>query len=183
MEEIAHSQLINTFIKAAELNAATVERIAADKVALNEALVNATDDDEFVLLSEPDDLDPGLFSIFRDNEKVITRPEKQHLKTVRTGITDAFGGVAASGSVCVTVSKNFSSALSMLTRRHIVVMDANTIVSRPADVLSKEYLGGKGLDRSFSFISGTSATADMGSLVRGVHGPGQLHIILLEKAK
>ena len=48
-------------------------------------------------------------------------------------------------------------------------------------VLAEEYLDGKGLTRSFSFITGSSATADMGPLVRGVHGPGQLHIIILEE--
>ena len=44
---------------------------------------------------------------------------------------------------------------------------------------SEAYLEGKGLKRSFTFITGPSATADMGPLVRGVHGPGKLHIIVL----
>jgi len=29
------------------------------------------------------------------------------------------------------------------------------------------------------FVTGPSATADMGPLVRGVHGPHQLHVIVL----
>jgi L-lactate dehydrogenase complex protein LldG len=67
----------------------------------------------------------------------------------------------------------------MLTRKHIVVVDADTIVSRPSEVFSESCLDGKGLSRSFSFITGPSATADMGPLVRGVHGPGKLHIIIV----
>ena len=54
------------------------------------------------------------------------------------------------------------------------------IVPRVRDLFSREVLEGKGLARSFTFITGPSATADMGPLVRGVHGPGKLHIIVLE---
>ena len=35
--------------------------------------------------------------------------------------------------------------------------------------------------RDLVFITGPSATADMGPLVRGVHGPHRLHILLLEQ--
>ena len=47
------------------------------------------------------------------------------------------------------------------------------------DLFREDVLDGKGLSRSFVFITGPSATADMGPLVRGVHGPHRLHIIVL----
>lgn len=172
---------INQFIKSAEIAVSTVEVIPANSIALNEALVKATADEEHVLLSNPDDLSPDLFSVFKLNSKVITEPTAEQLSKIRCGVTDAFGGVVATGSVCVSASKNLTSPASMLTRKHIVVVDANTIVPRPRDILSEEYLDGKGLSRSFSFITGSSATADMGPLVRGVHGPGRLHIIIIEQ--
>ncbi len=136
--------------------------------------------DVSLTLADPDDLDPDLFSIFKSHKKVITKPDTEQLANVRTGVTDAFCGVASTGSVCVSISKNLSSPVSMLTRKHIAVVDAQTIVPRPRDLFSEEIPGGKGLKRSFSFITGPSATADMGPLVRGVHGPGKLHIIILE---
>ncbi len=70
--------------------------------------------------------------------------------------------------------------MSALTQIHIVVLDSKTIIPRPHDIFSDDYLNGKGLNRSFSIITGPSATADMGPLVRGVHGPGQLHIIVID---
>jgi len=124
-------------------------------------------------------INPELFAEFRSNTKVIKEPTKEQLSTIRCGVTDAFGAVAATGSVCVPVTNGLTSPLSMLTRKHIVVLDAKTIVPRPRDILSIQYLDGKGTNRSFSYITGTSATADMGPLVRGVHGPGELHIIIL----
>ena len=172
--------IIDEFTNAAKVAAATVEVIKKDALEINDALTKATENEELVLFAEPNSLDSDLFSLFKSNKKVVTEPTEKQLKTIRCGVTDAFGAVKSTGSVCVEVSQGLTSPASMLTRKHIVVVDVNTIVPRPRDVLSEEYLDGKGLFKSFSFITGSSATADMGPLVRGVHGPGQLHIIILE---
>jgi L-lactate dehydrogenase complex protein LldG len=172
--------IIDEFTNAAKVAAATVEVIKKDASAINDALIKSTENEELVLFAEPNNLDANLFSDFKSNKKVVTDPTTEQLKTIRCGVTDAFGAVKSTGSVCVEVSKGLAIPASMLTRKHIVLVDANTIVPRPRDVLSEEYLEGKGLSQSFSFITGSSATADMGPLVRGVHGPGQLHIIILE---
>ncbi len=179
MNNVSTTKLIQEFRETAELADATSEVIPANTAALNEALIHATKDEEIVLFAEPEDINPELISEFKVNPKVVTEPTKEQLSMVRCGVTDAFGAVAATGSVCVPVSKGLTSPVSMLTRKHIVVLDAKSIVPRPRDVLSEKYLDGKGMTRSFSFITGTSATADMGPLVRGVHGPGELHIIIL----
>lgn len=172
-------KIIQEFRETAENADATTEVIVANVESLNEALIKATKDEELVLFSEPEDIASELFSLYKENPKVITKPTKVQLSTIRCGVTDAFGAVASTGSVCVPVSKGLTSPISMLTRKHIVVLDAETIVPRPRDILSNKFLNGKGMNRSFSYITGTSATADMGPLVRGVHGPGELHIIIL----
>ncbi len=173
------TKMIQEFREAAELADATTEIIPANSASLNKSLTQATASEELVLFAEPEDIAPELFSEFKLNPKVVKDPTKEQLSTVRCGITDAFGAVAVTGSVCVPVSKGLTSPISMLTRKHIVVLDEKTIVPRPRDVLSDKYLDRKGMARSYSFITGTSATADMGPLVRGVHGPGELHIIIL----
>ncbi len=174
-----NKEIIEQFIASAKEVVATVERIPANANSLNDALVAATEN-EVVLLAQPDDLDPELFSIFKLNKNVIIEPTKEQLSTIKTGITDAFCGIAATGSVCVSITKNLSSSASMLTRKHIVIVDSKTIIPKPRDIFSEKYLEGKGLKRSFSIITGPSATADMGPLVRGVHGPGKLHIIIVD---
>lgn len=171
--------LLAEFIESAKSIATSVELIHANAESLNKSLL-ALIQNEPVLLAEPDDLPPELFSIFKLNKNVVTEPTKEQLSNIKTGITDAFCAIANIGSVCVSVSKNLTSPASMLTRKHIVIVDGNTIVPKPRDVFSDSYLDGKGLERSFSIITGPSATADMGTLVRGVHGPGKLHIIILE---
>ena len=180
MTQNIDSTLIDQFIKAAEQVEATVECIPANANALSSALECATQDEQHVLLAEPVDLNPELFKKFKNNKKVIITPTEDDLSSVKVGITEAFGGVARTGSVCISVDKTMSSPVSLFTREHIAIIDARSIVCRPREVFSNEFLEGKGLKRSFTFITGPSATADMGSLVRGVHGPGKLHIIILK---
>jgi L-lactate dehydrogenase complex protein LldG len=79
------------------------------------------------------------------------------------------------------VDQGDSGYISLLARTHIAIVAANSIVENPSDL----FRGGRrarpqGLTRNFVFITGPSATADMGPLVRGVHGPHHLHIMILE---
>ena len=171
--------LIEEFVQSAAAAAARVEVIPSESRFLNESLSHLIQNEKSVLLSLSNELGPKLFSKFRLESRVIAEPSKEQLKSTRVGITDAFCGVASTGSVCVSVSRSFAVPISMLTRSHIVIIDSKTIVPRPRDIFSTHFLGGKGLHRSFSFITGPSATADMGQLVRGVHGPGELHVIVL----
>ncbi len=172
-------ELIDQFVKTVAETSATVERIRRDPEELNNALLREVGG-EPVFLAGPDDIDPELFARFKSNKNVITEPTLDQMRTIVVGVTDAFCGIASTGSVCVSIDGGLSGPASSLTKKHIVVVDGITILARPLDVFSEEYVGGKGLQRSFSFITGPSATADMGPLVRGVHGPGKLHVIVLE---
>ncbi len=95
------------------------------------------------------------------------------------GVTEAFAAVASTGSVCIDVSHERTGMVSLLAPLQIAVVAAETIVPQPRDLFRADVLDGKGLTRDFVFVTGPSATADMGPLVRGVHGPHKLHIIVL----
>ncbi len=174
-------RLLDHFMQSAETAGATVETVPRDAEALTRSLLKRTGGYDCVLLGLAGDLDPRLFGPFSARPNVILEPTKEELRTVPVGVTDAFCGVAATGSVCISLLRSMSVPVSMLTRTHIVVVDGLTIVPRVRDLFSPDVLEGKGLTRSFTFITGPSATADMGPLVRGVHGPGALHIIVLEE--
>jgi L-lactate dehydrogenase complex protein LldG len=70
-----------------------------------------------------------------------------------------------------------TAAASLLAPLHVALLRAENIVARPRDLFAA---GAVGLAQDFVFITGPSATADMGPLVRGVHGPHRLHVIILE---
>jgi L-lactate dehydrogenase complex protein LldG len=95
-------------------------------------------------------------------------------------VTQAVAGVASTGSVCVTLGRPLTGATSLLMPLHIALLSAERIVERPRNLFDPERLNGEGLRRNLVFITGPSATADMGPLVHGIHGPRRLHILLLE---
>jgi L-lactate dehydrogenase complex protein LldG len=179
MHAVPQQELIEEFTTNARRAAATVERIEPTAAAVNTALVRAVEGADVVLCAPPETVAPALLAGFFLNHHVVMHPDGTQLKTVRVGVTDAAYGVASTGSVCVSVTKGLASAISMLTRVHIVLVEARRIVSRPSDLFTRESDRGSCPSGSFTFITGPSATADMGPLVRGVHGPGRLHIIVL----
>lgn len=175
-----NSSLIDRFIFAAQRTEATVERVKNSPQSLCEAVLNNIKSEKRVLLAEPDDLSGELFAPLKKISNTITHPTEEQMASIKIGITDAFAGVARTGSVCLAITGNLGGSVSLYCREHIVILDSNFIVPRPRELFSENFLDGKGLKRNFVFITGPSATADMGPLVRGVHGPGKLHIIILE---
>ena len=132
-----------------------------------------------ILFAPPQELPIALFSEFVADPRV--RPIQLPMRwcTTAAGVTEAFAGVASTGSVCIDVSYERTGMVSLLAPLQIAVVAAETIVPKPRDLFRADMLDGKGLKRDFVFVTGPSATADMGPLVRGVHGPHKLHIIVL----
>lgn len=174
----AREELLLQFETAARSAAASVERVPYSATAL--ASVVGRIAKGRIAISEPQDLPSEVFAELQRMPGLVVQRSKQDVATSDVGITEAFAGVARTGSVCVTVDHDYIGAISLLSRLHIAVVAGETIVERPADLFNPDLLGGKGLRRNFVFITGPSATADMGPLVRGVHGPHQLHIIIVE---
>ena len=181
--------LIQKFVAAAELTGATVELVSRSPEALKQAVQRAlsngieasSESSGPALLAEPDDLPAELWEPLRHLEQVVDHPTDAQLRSAKVGITDAFAGVARTGSVCVAMTAKLGGAVSLFPRSHVAILEARNIVFRPGDVFTAGQLENKGMERSFVFITGPSVTADMGELVRGVHGPDHLHIIILKE--
>lgn len=102
------------------------------------------------------------------------------VRSARTGVTPAALGVATTGSVLVESSPRGDELVSLYPKRHVAVVRAADVV---ADVpaasswLADEVDAGRD---SYVFATGASATADMGALVEGVHGPSHVHVVVVE---
>ena len=132
-----------------------------------------------ILIAEPRYLSPDYFRALRSVEGVLAHPGAEDYRSAPVGVTEAFGAVARTGSVAVDIGAGAAGYVSLLPRLHIVVVDVERLVPRPADLFRLEQFARPAYQRSFVIISGPSATADMGPLVRGVHGPHELHIMVL----
>jgi L-lactate dehydrogenase complex protein LldG len=170
--------LLDAFEKAAIAAAATVERAARvpDQIAAAVARIVPAGP---LAVAEPLYMPKNLFDGCRRLPGVFDARSRKALDDCVVGITDAFAGVAHSGSICVCIDHEYAGFVSLLSRFHVAVLPAENIVERPADLFRPDRLNGDGLRRNFVFITGPSATADMGPLVRGVHGPHRLHVIVV----
>ena len=113
-------------------------------------------------------------------ERAILR---QHAIKSDIGITGVDYAIAETGS-CVLLAKPGTSRLvSLLPPVHIAVVLSNPILPSLDELFtlrSKNFLRGD-FDRYMSIITGPSRSADIEqTIVTGVHGPGEGHIVLLE---
>ena len=183
METTVSQSVVEQFEASAKAAGATVEIIDRSPKAIREAIFRVTGQAGEILFAAPQDLPADLFADlfaeFVGDPRVVLDPSAEEWVYTPAGVTEAFAGVARTGSVCVDVGYQSTGLASLIAPLHIAVVAAETIVPQPRDLFRDDVLGGKGLARSFVFITGPSATADMGPLVRGVHGPHRLHIIVL----
>lgn len=102
------------------------------------------------------------------------------LAAARTGVTPAGLGIADYGTVTVRSRADGDELVALYPDRHVAVLDAADVV--PDMAAAYERLGAEfaaGVDTQV-LATGPSATADMGTLVEGVHGPAETHVVLLE---
>jgi L-lactate dehydrogenase complex protein LldG len=177
----ASTSLVESFVAAAEGVAATVERIRRAPEEVAAAIKRAAPDAIKLAIAKPHRLPAELFSACLALPGVFETRGRHELAAADVGVTEAFAGVAHSGSVCIELTAGDAAYVSLLPRMHIAVLAAETIVERPGDLFgATPGAGAIGLEKDFVFVTGPSATADMGPLVRGVHGPHRLHILILE---
>jgi L-lactate dehydrogenase complex protein LldG len=176
---VAMSELLDSFEANAKESAAQVERVNPSSGAVRAAVLRALGSSTSIVLGPQEFLPDDTLGELRDLPGIISQPSDEQLSTADAGVSAAFAGVASSGSVCIAMGAPLATAASLLMPLHIVLLSPDRIVSRPRDLFDPLCLDGEGLRRDLVFITGPSATADMGPLVWGVHGPHRLHILLL----
>ncbi|PSP79667.1 hypothetical protein BRC81_03965 [Halobacteriales archaeon QS_1_68_20] len=110
---------------------------------------------------------------------VETDPSPSDLAAAATGVTSAGLGVVESGSVVVESTAAGEDPTSLFPERHVAVLAASDLVADvSAAVEHLAAVAGEGRDAVIE--TGPSATADMGALVYGAHGPRAVHVVVIE---
>ncbi len=115
-------------------------------------------------------------------EAVETEPTAAQLRAAETGVTAAALGIADYGSVVLESDAAGTEPVSLFNTRHVVVLRRSDIVAGMADAIDWFATRARDDQRSAIIATGPSATADMGSLVMGAHGPEVVDVILIEDA-
>ncbi|MFB6106627.1 MAG: LUD domain-containing protein [Halobacteriaceae archaeon] len=112
---------------------------------------------------------------------VTVDPTPTELREATTGVGHAACGVAAHGTLAVPSDSAGTEPVSLYPERHVAVVRSSDLVadmSAATAWLSGEFDAGR---TTYVFATGPSSTGDMGELVYGVHGPREVHVLVLEE--
>ncbi|WP_254808024.1 LutC/YkgG family protein [Natronosalvus amylolyticus] len=110
---------------------------------------------------------------------VDQEPTPATLETATTGVTAASFAIADYGSVVLPSTPEGAEQVSLFCDLHVPVLRASDIVPDMPSAI--ERLGPTLRNGASAIIAtGPSATADMGALVKGAHGPKDVHVVVLE---
>ncbi len=111
---------------------------------------------------------------------VDDRPTPAGLRDAVTGVTPVAFAVAERGTLAIPATADGAEPVSLYPERHVAVVRAEQVV--PDTGAAFERLESTlAADRdSVVMATGPSATGDMGELVRGVHGPSEVHVVVVE---
>ncbi len=107
--------------------------------------------------------------------------ETHHAIAVDEAVAVCFApyAVAETGSLVFRSGADMPVLFAFLPLHHIVVVDAASVVAWLEDCAAIE--ASRATPRNLNLVTGASGTTDIeGALVRGAHGPAQLHIILVD---
>lgn len=110
---------------------------------------------------------------------VDTDPTPDALEEAATGITSVAFGIAEYGSVVIPGTKSGAEPVSLFPTEHVAVIaessivpDMLTAIPKLGDLIREE-------PRNMIIATGPSATADMGALVLGAHGPRSVTVVVV----
>jgi L-lactate dehydrogenase complex protein LldG len=112
---------------------------------------------------------------------VTVDPTAAALERATTGVTPASFGVANYGSVFLPSTADGAEPVSLYPELHVPVVRADDILPDLPEALDRFGEAARDDDASAIVATGPSATADMGELIFGAHGPKAVHVVMLDE--
>jgi L-lactate dehydrogenase complex protein LldG len=98
------------------------------------------------------------------------------------GISGVDYAVADTGSLVLVTAPGRARSISLLAPIHIAIVKPNQLLASLNELFPVLRRQSRELPSAITFITGPSRTADIEmTLVVGVHGPQQLHVVLLDR--
>ena len=111
---------------------------------------------------------------------VEVKPTAAEMSAATTGVTQGVLAIASYGTIGIESTADGDELMSLFPPRQVAVVPASCIhesMSAAFEWLSDAFAAGQD---SIVFVTGNSATADMGATVEGVHGPAEVHAVVVE---
>lgn len=127
-----------------------------------------------------------------DDDDAASRPAvRRRLAESGLGITGADYAIAETGSVIVLPRRGLSRLVSVVPPAHLAIVRPSDVLGTLDDLFTLRRLeyhrngagrSGGDMGSYLNFITGPSRTADIEqTIVVGVHGPREVHLLLLDK--
>ena len=113
----------------------------------------------------------------------IKPPLRSHANEIHTALTPVDWGIAETGTLVLDSSSEDVRIATMLSETHVALLPVSKI-KPDVTALENEINAVLKADGSsyYAFITGASRTADIERvLTKGVHGPQELHILIMEE--
>lgn len=113
-------------------------------------------------------------------ESVTVDPTPAGLRRAETGVTPASFAIADYGSVALPSGADGSELVALYVDRHVAVLNESDVVPDMEAAFDRFDGMTRDGDDDVVLATGPSATADMGALVTGAHGPSEVTVVLVE---
>jgi len=186
--EADRKKLIDLFAQRARSSGASVH-VVGELNKLSETIGTIISDGERLAVDRPDVISERLGSGFLNQLKesyrtVVARQlDREEIFKINVAITPVDFAIAETGSIIISAGSDRSRMSSLTSDKHIALIWADQIVPDLMDLPAQfKRVFADNVPPGFTIISGPSKTADIEmNLVIGVHGPGELHLIVLLK--
>jgi L-lactate dehydrogenase complex protein LldG len=113
---------------------------------------------------------------------VLHPPFRSHLSGIHTALTPADWAIAETGTLVLDSDSEDLRIATMLSETHVAWVRASRLVPDAAALSSRLIEKMKSGPGYLAFITGPSRTADIERVLAiGVHGPQELHILMMEE--
>lgn len=183
VEHLAASQLSDLFREALEAVNGNCT-IVADEAAAVVSLKQLIEPNKLQRIAVSDS--PIVDRLMRQVDgktEVLSNVETSVLFDCDAGVTSAQWAIAETGTLVLESKSERNRLVSLIPPMHIAIVEAGRIrrtMSEALEAVSKA----SELSRTVTFITGPSRTSDIElTLAIGVHGPGKLHVIVIDNVK
>ncbi|HXI24291.1 MAG TPA: lactate utilization protein [Pyrinomonadaceae bacterium] len=112
----------------------------------------------------------------------LDAPNQSELFECDMGITATQWAIAETGTLVLESERERHRLASLVPPVHVAIIEAGRIRRTMSEILQLIKNSEVGLSRTVTFITGPSRTSDIElTLAIGVHGPGELHVIVIDE--
>jgi L-lactate dehydrogenase complex protein LldG len=168
LEDVAgHCVVVPDEVEAAEAVRRIIEQARARRVAVSDA-----------------PLVRSVLAHAQLDAELLEQASASALFDCDVGITSAQWAVAETGTLVLESEAERHRLPSLVPPMHVALIEARQVRQTLGEVFATlDEQGRDGLSRTMTFITGPSRTSDIElTLAIGVHGPGELFVIIIEEA-